>query len=99
MDNDAEVLKAASETVTEIDLRYRAASFDDKILLKPERDKAFHQYQAARLKLLADGMICTEADVAEMQQLRQEVLQAAQTQALLNAIGRTVGFLARLAVL
>lgn len=97
MDNDAEVLRAASDSVTEIDLRYRAASFDDKILLKPERDRAFHNYQAARLKLLEDGVICTEDDVAEMRKLRQEVVKAAQTQALLTAIGRVVGFLAKVA--
>jgi len=97
MDNDAEVLRAANDAVIEIDLRYRAASFDDKTVLKPERDRAFHQYQAARLKLLEEGVICTGDDVAEMREIREEVIKAAQTQALLNAIGRVVGFLARVA--
>lgn len=93
MDPDAQVLQAASEAVTAIDLRYRAASFADKLVLGPERDRAFSAYLDARLQLLADGVICTADDVAEMAKLRDEVNAAAGRQSLLVAAGRVAGFL------
>ena len=97
MDNDSTVLESSGASVVEVDVRYRAASFADKLLLKPERDRAFNAYSAARLKLLADGVICTGDDVQEMQEIRAEIEKAAQTQSLLVAIGKLVGFLLKVA--
>ena len=93
MDNDAEVLKAANQAVVTIDLKYRASNFGDQLKLKPERDKAFNTYSAARLKLLNEGVICTADDVAEMKALRDEVKEAAKRQSLLAGIVKVVGFL------
>ena len=98
MDNDSVVLKVASEAMTAIDLQHRAATFPDKLVLGPERDRAFSAYLAARLKLLADGVICTPADVAEMGKIRDEVNAAAERQTMLVAIGRMAGFLLKLVV-
>lgn len=96
MDNDAEVLKAASQAVMAIDLKYRASNFGDQRKLKPERDKAFNAFSAARLKLLADGVICTAEDVAEMKALRDEVKEAAKRQTLLAGILKVAAFLRKL---
>jgi hypothetical protein len=96
MDNDAEVLKAASQAVMTIDLKYRASNFGDQRKLKPERDKAFNAFSAARLKLLADGVICTAEDVAEMKALRDEVKEAAKRQTLLAGILKVAAFLRKL---
>lgn len=93
MDRDAEVLKAANQAVISIDLKYRASTFGDQLKLKPERDKAFNAYSAARLKLLEEGQICTADDVAEMKALRDEVKQAAKRQSLLAGIVKVAAFL------
>ena len=97
MDNDSTVLEDSAASVLAVDLRYRAADPNDKLLLKPERDRTFNAYSAARLKLLADGVICTDDDVQEMKEIRQEIEKAAQTQSLLVAVGRFVGFLVKVA--
>lgn len=93
MDHDAEVLKAASQAVLTIDLKYRASNFGDQLKLKVERDKAFNAFSAARLKLLEEGVICTADDVAAMKALRDEVKEAAKRQTLLTGIVKVVAFL------
>jgi hypothetical protein len=97
-DTDALTLQEASSAVLRIDLRYRAADINDKIKLKPERDAAFNAYTAARLELLEEGVITTQADVDRMTELRKEVEDAAKVQDLIVAAGRVVAFLARFAV-
>ena len=94
-DNDSKVLKAAANAVTEIDMRYRAASIDDKEDLKPKRDAAYDAYSLARLKLLEDGILATDADVALLDEIRLEIEEAAQTQALLIGAGRLIVALAK----
>ncbi|MGD8588909.1 MAG: hypothetical protein PVG22_08780 [Chromatiales bacterium] len=95
MDTDLEIMKSAASAATEIDVKYRVATFADKIKLKPERDKAFNAYAQARLKLLEDGMISTEADLQTMQEIKTEVQQARDTQTLILGIGKLVGFLTK----
>jgi hypothetical protein len=48
------------------------------------------------LKLLADGVICTAEDVAEMKALRDEVKEAAKRQTLLAGILKVAAFLRKL---
>lgn len=96
LDNDAIVLEDLAATVVRIDIRYRLADFNDKVNLKPERDKAFSAYTQARLKLLEEGVLCSDKHVEEMQAIRQAVGQAKTTQSLIAGIGRLVGFLAAL---
>ena len=96
MDNDTLVLQDAAQAVLAIDIQYKLASFNDQQKLKGERDKAFNAYSNARLKLLQQGVICTEADVKEMNKIRQEIEQAAQTQSLIAGIFSLVKFLVAL---
>lgn len=98
MDTDAIVLEDANAAVIELDVRYREADINGKLALKPQRDEAFRNYSAARLKLLEDGRITTDQDLVEMRTLRQQIERAADIQQLVIAAGRVVGFLARFAV-
>lgn len=95
-DNDSEMLKAAGNAVLEIDVRYRGLNIDDKELLKPSRDKAFSEYSSARLKLLKDGVIATDQDVADMQAIKQDIDEAAETQQLIASAVKISGVLGRL---
>ncbi len=95
-DNDAIVLEDLAATIVRIDIHYRRADFNDKVNLKPERDRAFNAYTQARLKLLEEGVVCTAADIEKMKSIRQAIVQAKTTQSLITGIGRLVGFLAAL---
>lgn len=96
-DNDATVLDDAARSVALLDARYRAADFNDKIALKPHLDAAFSAYSAARLNLLAPGVICSAADVTEMEGLRQQVTKAADMQSLIAAAVKVAAFLVKFA--
>ncbi|MBR8827528.1 MAG: hypothetical protein DSM107014_06400 [Gomphosphaeria aponina SAG 52.96 = DSM 107014] len=98
MDNDSQVLEDAALTVTHIDIEYRRADFEGKKKLKKSRDAAFSTYLIARVELLEDGVICTDDDVAKMQEIRQEIQQAGDTQTLLGAIPRFMIFLTRIGI-
>ena len=95
MDNDETIVTKAAATATSIDIKYKRASATDKVILKPERDKAFSAYAAARLKLLEEGTISSDADVLEMGDIRKQVANAKKLQSLIIAIGRFVGFLVK----
>lgn len=96
MDNDSKTLQAISEAVTAIDLKYRALPFPEQMKLKPERDEAFSKYAEARVTLLEEGITTTDDQVAEMRQIKEEIDKAADTQALIVAAGRLIGFIAGL---
>jgi hypothetical protein len=95
MDHDETILKKAAATATSIDIKYKRASATDKAILKPGRDEAFSAYAGARLKLLEEGTVSSEADVEEMGEIRRQVAHARKTQSLVIAIGRFVGFLSK----
>jgi hypothetical protein len=92
-DYDTQVLEQAYQAMYLIDLRYRQANLKDKVKLQPDRDEAFNGLIAARIKLLEDGMICTKQDVAKMAELKEEIRQAVQTQALLKAMDGVIKLL------
>jgi len=93
MENDEVILTKVAATATTIDIRYKRASSTDKVILKPERDKAFFAYARARLKLLEERTVSSDDDVKEMGEIRRQISNARKTQSLLIAIARFVGFL------
>ena len=95
-DYDAKVLEQAADAVSRIDMQYRKADINGKLELKSNRDAAFEAYSQARLKLLAEGMICTPQDVVRMGEIRAAIGRARQTQSLIVASGKLAMFLAQL---
>ena len=77
MDYDVRVLKEAFKITLILDMKYRTASFNEKVKLKKVRDEAFSKFTLARLKLLEDGVICTQEDLEEMRNLRKKIHKAA----------------------
>lgn len=96
-DNDAVVLQDLGNVVTMIDVKYRLAEPGDRVALKADRDAALQEYAAARAKLLADGIICGDAHIAEMRRIQLEIQQAAEREQLLRGIARVLGFMRGLA--
>jgi hypothetical protein len=97
-DPDATFLKEAGDAVVTIDVQYRLASYAEQAEMRDKRDNAFSAYAMARNKLLAQGVIATDADIAEMRSIAAEVKQAADTASLVRAIGKAVTILARVAL-
>ena len=97
-DTDASFLKVAGDTVVNIDVQYRLASYEQQAAMRDDRDSAFAAYAMARNKLLAQGVIATEADIAEMRAIAEEVEQAADTASLLRSIAKVVLILSRVAL-
>lgn len=93
MDNNDIFLDEATKAVFIIGVRYRQADINGKQELRQSRDKAFSAYTIARFKLLKDEVVCTNEDVQEMEKIRQEIQQAAQTQTLIAASARLFGIL------
>jgi hypothetical protein len=95
-DNDTLVLKDIAASVLEIDIRYKEADINEKMLLRNSRDKAFSAYLLARIQLLESAVICTENDIKEMKKIRREIEEAANTQTLINVVFRLISFLIKL---
>lgn len=93
MDNNESYLEEAAKAAFIIGVKYRQADINGKQELRHARDKAFSAYSIARLKLLEDEVICTNEDVEEMKDIRQEIQQAAKTQTLIIAIARFIKIL------
>lgn len=72
-DNNQLFFQQASDLLSKIELRYRQADFDEQVQLKKERDRAMAIYSKARLAIMKAGMICTDADIEQMEQLKQKI--------------------------
>ena len=94
-DNVKSLLDEAEAAVEDIDARYLNASFDEQGDLQEARDEAYSNYYAARTKLMAGAIIVTDADVAEMKDLRERISKAAQTQQIAEAFLKAAQFLAK----
>lgn len=95
MDNDSIVLQSSASSVNIIDLKYRELKDkpSEQFRLKKYRDRAFSTYSIARLELLGNEVICTTDDIKEMQAIRKEIEQAAETQGLIQGAIRLIRFL------
>ena len=95
MDNDAKMLEAMGDAVTKLQIKYRNSSISDRIIMKPELEKLIHDYTDFQLKLIQEGVITTDADLEEMEDIRREIDNAARTQEIVQAIARTIAFIAK----
>ena len=89
-------LQTAAAVMNELDIRYMEADLDGKVQLKDDLDRAITTFSEIRLRILESEIICTPADVAKMQQLRQDVNNAEAIQSVLSVMVRLTSFFARL---
>lgn len=94
MDNDALMLEKLGDALTRLQVKYRAAGLSDRMLMRPSLEELLSDYTAYQLKLIKEGVISTDADLAEMEDIRQQINQAADTQQLMAAIAKTIAFAA-----
>ena len=93
-DNDSVMLEQLGFAVVDLQVKYRAASLADRLALRPKLDELLENYATYQVKLLDDGIITTEAELQDMQAIRDAIDQAADTQKLIAALARTAVFIA-----
>lgn len=94
MDNDAKILEEMGHAVVDMQVKYRSSPLKDRMLLKPALEELLNDYAKYQVKLLKEGTISTEADLAEAQSIRADIDKAAKTEALLKAVARSIAFVA-----
>ena len=100
-DYDINVLEESKEVAFALDKAYRRAvmnaDLDTMTELKPRVDEAYDSYSKARLRLISQGTVATEQDLAELRRIRGEIDRAATTQSLILGAIEFIAFLARFA--
>lgn len=93
-DNDAEMLKAMGNTITDLQVQYRAASLDDQAILSGPLKEAIQDYGVYTARLLKAGTITSDSELAEMKDIQNSISLAADRQDLLKGIARIIGLIA-----
>jgi hypothetical protein len=100
-DYDLIILEDAKDAAFALDKAYRRALLDGDLdtmtELKPKVDAAYDSYSSARLRLISQGTVATDQDVAELRRIRGEIEEAATTQSLILGAIEFIAFLARFA--
>jgi hypothetical protein len=98
-DNDIIVLEDAKDAVFLLEKEFRRAlrsgDLDGAVEIKEKLEEAADALSRARLKLLQEGVMATDADVAEMRRIKAEIDQAASRQQLLEGAVKFIAFIAR----
>ena len=98
MDKGAIMLERMGTALTTLQIKYRASHLPDRVKLKPKLEKLLQDYTSYQLRLIDEGIITTDADLAEMAKLKLAIDKAARTQQLAAAIAKTIAFIATKAV-
>jgi hypothetical protein len=93
-DNDAEMLEKLGNAVTDLEVRFRNCSLEERVDLRSSLETLVADFTEFRLRLLKEGIITTDEELKEMDDIKNEINAAAQKQSLLKAIARTIGFVA-----
>jgi hypothetical protein len=94
MDNDAKILAAMGNALVDLQVKYRNSPLADRMMMKPTLDQLVQDYAEYQIRLLKEGVVSSDTDLQEMQQIQAEIKKAASTQKLLVALARTVAFVA-----
>ena len=94
MDRDTQMLQEMGNAVIVLQMKFRNSPLADRMAIKPALEELLSDYADYQIRLLKEGIITSEQDLAEMADIRQEIEQAAEKEALLKAIGKTIAFVA-----
>jgi len=101
-DNDIIVLEDARDAVFILEKEFRRAllsgDLDAATEIKERLEEAVDTLSRARLRLLQEGVLATDEDVAEMRRIKAEIDQAASTQQLLEGAVKFIAFIAKFVV-
>jgi len=95
MPTNAEVLSQLDLIRTNLQVLIDNSGLRDRKELQPQLDKANEAYDAFQAKVIAGGIVVSDADMQEMSQIKQDVDAAAQKEEIVNAIAKVVAFMAK----
>lgn len=93
-DNDAEMLRTMGNTITDLQVQYRAASLDDQAVLSVPLKALIQDYGDYQARLLNTGTITDDTELAEMKAIQDSISDSATRQELLIAISKMVALIA-----
>lgn len=93
-DNDAEMLRIMGNTITDLQIQYRAASLDDQAILITPLKEMIRDYGEYQARLLKVGTITTNEELAEMKAIQESIRNAATRQELLIAFAKIIALIA-----
>ena len=94
MDNDAKMLQLLGNSLTDLEVKYRATNdFATQQELEPQIESLVAQISALRKKLREGPVIMTDEDLAGMREIQRQIDAAADKQSMLLAIARTAAFI------
>jgi len=94
MDRDTQMLQEMGNAVIALQIKFRNSTLADRMAIKPALEELLSDYADYQIRLLKEGVITSEGDLAEMNNIREEIEHAAKKEALLKAIGKTIAFIA-----
>lgn len=93
-DNDAEMLRTMGNMITDLQVKYRAASLEDQVALKTSLNELLLDYSDYQARLLKVGTITTDKELTEMIEIQRSVSESASKQDMLLAISKVIAFIA-----
>jgi hypothetical protein len=92
------MIEQMGTALTTLQLKYRASKLSARVKLKPKLEQLLQDYTDYQLRLIDEGIVTTDEDLAEMEKLKMAIDKAARTQQLAVAIAKTIAFIATKAV-
>lgn len=94
MDRDALMLQKMGNALIDLQVKYRNSSLSERMALKPALEELLNDYAEYQLRLIKEGVITTEEELKEMEEIQEEIDQAAKVEDMLKAIAKTIAFIA-----
>lgn len=93
-DNDARMLEIMGHAITDLQVKFRNCTLQERVEMRPLLEDMLEDYARYSLRLLKEGIITTDEQIAEMEAIKKEIDRAASKQAVLAAIAKTIAFVA-----
>ncbi len=94
MDNDTKMIQEMGEAVIALQVKYRNSSLRARMTMKPALEELLYDYADLQMRLIKEGVITTDQDLEEMEDIKNEIDRAAKQEALLKVMARTIAFIA-----
>ena len=94
MDNDTKMIREIGEAVIALQVKYRSSGLRDRMAMKPALEELLYDYADLQMRLIKEGVITTDEDLEEMEDIKNEIERAAKQEALLKVMARTIAFIA-----
>ena len=94
-EQDKKFVKETEELLDSLNLSYELENDAGKWQLEPQIETAITKWAQARIKLLKEGTLAKDTDMAELRRIKGVIDQAADTQALIIGAVQLVALLSK----